>query len=57
VRERAALALPFLLAAIVPLAGLALAGIRVAEKRYYDASVLAAASVLGALIWVLALSA
>src|SRR6476659_2594634 len=57
VRERLSLAFPFLLAAIVPLAGLALAGIRVSEKRYHDAWVLAAAAVLGALIWVLALSA
>lgn len=56
-KERATTVFPYAVAAVLPLAGLVLAGLRVAEKRTYDAALLVAASVLGALIYLIVLSA
>ncbi len=56
-RERMALVFPFLLAAVVPLAGLMLAVLRATERRYAEAGSLAVAAVLGTVIWVLLLTA
>ena len=56
-KERATLIFPYAIAAALPLAGIILAGARYAEKRTYDANLLLAASLLGALIWALALTA
>ncbi len=56
-RERLTYAFPLIVAAVVPLAGLTMAAIRLGERRRQDAAALAGASLLGALIWVLALSA
>lgn len=56
-RERATTIFPYVIAAALPLAGLVLAAAWAVEKRMYDAALVAAASVLGALIWTLALTA
>ncbi len=56
-KERAALILPFAVAAALPLAGIVLAGARYAEGRAYDGGLLLAASLLGAVIWALVLTA
>ena len=56
-RERAALALPLFLAALVPLAGILLALLRLSEQRRREAGLIGAAAVLGALIWTIVLTA
>lgn len=55
-RERIALAFPYLLAAALPLAGIFLAIFRASEKKYYDAGLLTLSSLLGALIFLILLS-
>lgn len=55
-KERASLILPYAVAAVLPLAGIILAGARYAEKRTYDGNLLVVASLLGALIWTIALT-
>lgn len=55
-KERATTIFPYAIAAVVPLAGLVLAALWAVEKRTYDAAVLAGASLLGALVWVIVLS-
>ena len=56
-RERATTIFPFAIAAVLPLAGLVLAAAWAVEKRTYDAALVAAAALLGALVWFLILSA
>ncbi len=56
-RERATTIFPYAIAAALPLAGLVLAAAWAVERRTYDAALVAAASLLGALIWFLVLSA
>ncbi|MCW3011553.1 MAG: hypothetical protein JWO90_1957 [Solirubrobacterales bacterium] len=56
-KERAATILPYAIAAVLPLAGLVLAGLWATQKRTYDAALLLAAALLGAIIWVTVLSA
>ncbi len=56
-RERAAAVFPFVLSAALPLAGLILAGLRIAEgEREYGAR-LALAALLGAVFYVLIITA
>ncbi len=54
-KERAALILPYAIAAVLPLAGLILAVLRFAEGRRYDAGLLVAAAALGTLIYLIIL--
>lgn len=54
-KERATTIFPFAIAAVLPLAGLVLAGAWAIEKRTYDAALVLAAALLGALIWFLIL--
>jgi len=56
-KERAATIFPFVIAAALPLAGLVLAGAWAVERRTYDAALVLAASLLGALVWLLVLQA
>ena len=56
-KERAATIFPYAIAAALPLAGLVLATAWAVERRTYDAALVAAASLLGALIWFIVLSA
>ena len=56
-KERATTIFPYAIAAALPLAGLVLAAAWVVERRTYDAALVAAASLLGALIWFIVLSA
>lgn len=53
-KERIALAFPYILAAALPLAGILMAIFRATEKKYYDASLLTLSSLLGALIFLIA---
>lgn len=55
-KERIALAFPFILAAALPLPGLIMAVLRAVEQKYYDAGLLVASAVLGAVIWALVLT-
>lgn len=55
-KERASTILPYAVAAVLPLAGLVLAAAWALEKRTYDAALVAASSLLGALIWLVVLS-
>jgi hypothetical protein len=57
VRERAVGVFPFVLAAILPLAGLLMAGFRYTEGDRDFAGRLALASLLGVVIWTLVLTA
>jgi len=52
-RERSATVFPYAIAGALPLAGLAVAAL---ERRTYDAALVTAASLLGALIWTIALT-
>lgn len=56
IKERIAIAFPYLLAAALPLAGLFLAIFRASEKKYYDAGLLTLCALLGALIFLIILS-
>jgi len=56
-KERATTIFPYAIAAALPLAGLVLAAAWAVERRTYDAALVAAASLLGTLIWFIALSA
>jgi len=56
-RERATTIFPYAIAAALPLAGLVLAAAWAVERRTHDAALVAAASLLGALVWFLVLSA
>ncbi len=56
-KERATTILPYAIAAALPLAGLVLAAAWALERRPYDAALVAASSVLGALVWFIVLSA
>lgn len=56
-KERATTVFPYAIAAALPLAGLVLAAAWAVERRTYDAALVAAASLLGTLIWFIALSA
>ena len=53
--DRARTIFPFAIAAALPLAGLVLAAAWAVEKRTYDAALVLAAAVLGALIWLIVL--
>lgn len=55
-KERATLIFPYAIAAVLPLAGLVLALVRLTERRAYDAGLLLAAALLGTLIYLLILS-
>jgi hypothetical protein len=57
VRERLTYAFPLIVAAALPVAGLALAGARMTEGARSEAGRLLLAALLGALIWVIVLSA
>ncbi|WP_158276950.1 hypothetical protein [Paraconexibacter algicola] len=54
-RERIAIAFPFILAAALPLVGLILALFRATERRYHDAVLLTLCALLGALIFAILL--
>ena len=56
-KERATTIFPYAIAAALPLAGLVLAAAWAVDRRPYDAALVAAASLLGTLIWFIALSA
>jgi len=56
VKERIALAFPYILAAALPLVGIFLAIFRATERKYYDAALLTMSAMLGALIFLIALS-
>ncbi len=56
-KERATTIFPYAIAAALPLAGLVLAGAWAVERRTYDAALVLAASLLGALVWFIVLSA
>lgn len=56
-KERAAIIFPYAIAAALPLAGLVLAAAWVVEKRTYDAALVLAVSLVGALIWIIVLTA
>jgi hypothetical protein len=57
VRERAVAVFPFVLAAALPLAGLAMAGFQYSEGDRDYAGRLGLASLLGVVIWTLVLTA
>jgi hypothetical protein len=57
VRERAAGVFPFVLSAVLPLAGLLMAGFQYAEGEREYATRLALAALLGVVIWTLVLTA
>jgi hypothetical protein len=57
VRERAAGVFPFLLSAVLPLAGLLMAGFQYSEGEREYATRLALAALLGVVIWTLVLTA
>lgn len=56
-KERATTIFPYVIAAALPLAGLVLAAAWAVDKRTYDAALVAAAALLGALVWTLVLTA
>ena len=56
-KERATTIFPYAIAAVLPLAGLVLAAAWAVEKRTYDAGLVLAAALLGALVWFLLLGA
>jgi hypothetical protein len=56
-KERLALSFPLILSAVLPMAGLVLALVRLGEGRRTDAGMMAAAAVLGACVWALVLTA
>lgn len=53
-RERAALILPFAVAAALPVAGLVLALARLLERDYYEAGLMLACALVGSLFFALA---
>lgn len=56
-KVRAATIFPYVVAAALPLAGLVLAAAWALEKRFSDAGLVAASSLLGALAWSILLGA
>ena len=56
-KERATTIFPYVIAAALPLAGLVLAAAWAVEKRTYDAALVLGAAVLGAVLWLVVLSA
>jgi hypothetical protein len=57
VRERAAELFPFAAAAVLPLAGIVMAGVQYADGEREYATRLALAALLGTVIWLLVLTA
>lgn len=55
-RERLAYAFPLIIAALLPIAGLALAALRFGQEERAEAGLILLAALLGSLVWAIVLS-